>query len=176
MTRTAVRRRSGATLLLATMMLAASACSITADEPRSRGSAQPSTPVIEPSGPNDVDEDLPPAPVSPTWDAASRASATAAATSAMDTFTSHLSDEAAWWRALAPQLSGQAAADYAGTSPAEVPARAVTGKATLVDDASAYLAVVKVPTDAGAYQVMLSRAGAGEPWLVERLTPPQGRG
>ncbi len=42
----------------------------------------------------------------------------------------------------------------------------------LVDDSSAYLARVRVPTDAGPYVVLLAREGAGEAWLVERITPP----
>ena len=90
----------------------------------------------------------------------------------MTTFTDHRADADSWWADLEPALSAQAAADYAGTDPAAVPARAVTGTAVLVDDSSAYLASVEVPTDAGAYEVLLSRAGAGAPWLVERLTPP----
>lgn len=165
----AVLVSAGAMLLIGTTACASSS-------PDEAPIGTPSTSTIEPSGPNDVDTELPSAPASPTWDAASRTSAVGAATSTMETFTSHLDDEAAWWRSLEPNLSAQAAADYAGVDPAEVPARAVTGEAELVDDSSAYLAVVEVPTDAGAYQVMLSRTGAGEPWLVERLTPPSRQG
>jgi hypothetical protein len=79
----------------------------------------------------------------------------------------------AWWEELEPLLSPAAAAAYAGTDPANVPARAVTGPARLVGEDSAYLAPVAVPTDVGAYQVLLSRAGHGSPWRVERFTPPE---
>ena len=79
----------------------------------------------------------------------------------------------AWWKDLQPLLSAEAATAYAGTDPAQVPARAVTGRPALVDQRSAYLAGVEVPTTAGTYRVLLSRKGAGTPWLVERLTPPR---
>lgn len=158
----------------AMLLIGTTACASSAPDEAPTGT--PSTSTIEPSGPNDVDAEVPPAPASPTRDAPSREAAATAATSAMEAFTSHLDDEDAWWAALEPMLSRQAAADYAGTDPAQVPARAVTGEAELVDDSSAYLAVVEVPTDAGTYQVMLSRAGAGELWLVERLTPPSRQG
>ena len=93
----------------------------------------------------------------------------------MTLFVDHRQDAAAWWAQLEPMFSPQAAADYTGTDPAQVPAHQVSGPAVLVEQSSAYLATVAVPTDVGAYQVLLSRAGAGEPWLVERLSPPQGQ-
>lgn len=49
----------------------------------------------------------------------------------------------------------------------------MTGAGTLTDDSSTYLAPVAVPTDVGAYLVLLSRRGQGWPWLVERFTPPE---
>lgn len=159
---------------VAALAVGSTACTGTAPDHGPNGTTSTST--ITPSGPNDVDTELPAPAPSPTWGATDRARAVKAATSAMTIFTDHPDDEAAWWASLEPKLSRQAAADYAGTDPAEVPARAVSGEAELVDDSSAYLAVVEVPTNAGTYQVMLSRAGAGAPWLVERLTPPSRQG
>jgi len=107
-----------------------------------------------------------------TWDQASADAAAQAATTAMTVFTSHSPDAAAWWSQLQPLLSPTAARDYAGVDPANVPARRLTGAAQVQADASAYLATALVPTDHGAYTVLLSRQGGDQPWLVERLTPP----
>ena len=147
-----------------------------AEEPAERGAAAPGTPTQAPApvhGHSDEDEDLPPAEPYPTWDAAARAEAVATATTAMSAFARPALDEATWWAELAPLLSPAAATAYAGTDPANVPAQAVTGTATLTDDSSTYLAPVAVPTDVGAYLVLLSRQGQGSPWLVERFTPPE---
>lgn len=77
-----------------------------------------------------------------------------------------------WWAELEPQLSAQAQRDYAYVDPANVPATAVTGAASIVEESSAYLARVQVPTDAGLYVVVLSRLDGAAPWLTERITPP----
>jgi len=108
----------------------------------------------------------------PTWDATSRKAATAAATTAMTAFAQPGLGYDEWWAVLEPLLSAQAQADYAFVDPANVPAKAVTGAARLVDESSAYIAHVSVPTDAGVYTVVLSRIDAGAPWLAERITPP----
>lgn len=136
------------------------------------GSA-PRPPAAAPGGHTDEHADLPPAEPYPTWDAAARADAVATATAAMTTFARPALDEPTWWAQLRPLLSPAAAAAYAGTDPANVPARSVTGPGTLTDDSSTYLAPVAVPTDVGSYLVLLSRAGQGSPWLVERFTPPE---
>jgi len=79
-----------------------------------------------------------------------------------------------WWADLSPLLSSQAQMDYQYVDPLNVPARAVTGDPILVDDDSASVAGVQVPTDVGLYVVTLSRADADAPWVVERITPPAG--
>lgn len=114
--------------------------------------------------------------VVPRWDDRSRAAVVDAATTAMRAFARPDVDDVAWWDDLEPLLSAQAQLDYAYTDPANVPARAVTGDATLVDDTSAYVGRVTVPTDVGAYTVVLSRRDGAAPWLVERITPPDGLG
>lgn len=124
-------------------------------------------------GPSDQDEERPAAAPAPTWDEAARAGALAAATTAVTAFARPRADPQTWWADLAPLLTPAAAAAYAGTDPRNVPARSVTGDAVLVDDASAYLVGVQVPTDVGACTVLLSREGQGSPWLVEQLVPPE---
>lgn len=112
----------------------------------------------------------------PSWDAESRQSAVDAATAAMRAFARPGLDAKTWWAELEPHLTDQAAQDYAYVDPAAVPARKVTGRAQLVDDTSAYVAVVEVPTNIGAYRLILSRQDAGDPWGVDRFTPPEGQG
>jgi hypothetical protein len=109
----------------------------------------------------------------PTWDPESREAALNVATRAMRAFARPGADAESWWSELEPLLSDQAAHDYAYVDPAAIPARKITGGAKIVDDASAFVAVVQVPTDVGPYKVTISRQDAADEWRVDRLTPPQ---
>ncbi len=112
----------------------------------------------------------------PSSDDAGRQDAQAAAAAAMQAFARHDLPTPSWWAGLAPLLSPTAVQAYQGVDPASVPAHQVTGVAYLTGDAGTpYLARVAVPSDAGDYVVLLSRAGQGQRWLVERLTPPPRR-
>ena len=120
------------------------------------------------------DDDEEPYPV---WDADSRAQAVTAAEATMAAFARPPAgtDETAWRDRLQPTLTPTARETYAYVDPAEVPATAVTGPGELVEPApgaTAFLATVSVPTDAGTYEVLLARTSGSSPWLAERLTPP----
>jgi hypothetical protein len=147
--------------------------------PGAIGSSTTLAPTQEPPsvrGPSDEDSDLQtPAPY-PTWDDASRAGAQRAARSGLARYAKPNLSAAAWWRGLRPRLSAAAAQAYTGTDPANIPVHAVKGSARLRSTPSAYLATVSVPTDVGTYRVLLSRAGHGEPWLIERFIPPASLG
>ncbi|MFF2832356.1 hypothetical protein ACFVSK_11395 [Cellulosimicrobium cellulans] len=110
----------------------------------------------------------------PAWDDASRDSALEAAQAAMTAFARPDLDYDAWWVGLEPLLTQQAGLDYAYVDPANVPATAVTGPATLAEETSAYVATVEVPTDVGLYAVVLTRQDADAPWLTARISPAQG--
>ena len=114
------------------------------------------------------------AQVVPTWDPASRAAVSAAAAAALTAFAHPDLSYEQWWTALRPHLSAAAQVDYAYVDPASVPAKAVTGAAQIVDESSAYVAGVQVPTDVGTYTLVLSRVDGTAPWLTERITPPAG--
>ena len=75
---------------------------------------------------------------------------------------------------LQPLLDGKATQDYAYMDPARIVATSVTGPAVITDDTSAYVAFVDVPTNAGTYGVVLSRADAASPWLASRFILPEG--
>ena len=111
-----------------------------------------------------------PGPV-PTWDEAAMVAAGRIAEDAVAAFVSD-ADDAVWWTTVSPLLSPTAQQAYVGTDPAEVPGSTVLGSPVLLDAGSAYLARVLVPTDAGDYEVLLSRTEAGAPWLVERFGLP----
>ncbi len=145
--------------------------------PPSSTPATPVTPDLDqftppPSGLVDEDtgETITPRPV-PEWDETSRQSVVAAAETAMRAFARPDLDYETWWAELEPLLTPQAAEDYAYVDPANIPVREVTGQGTIIDDTSAYLAQVEVPTDAGRYWLILNRQDAHAPWLVSRITP-----
>ncbi|PPK93159.1 hypothetical protein CLV92_11176 [Kineococcus xinjiangensis] len=124
-------------------------------------------------GHTDADHVLPEPLPSPTWDDASRAAALERAEAAVRAFARPDLPEEQWMAGLAPLLTPQGAFAHQGTDPRNIPATRVLGAGTLVDDRSAYLAVVVVPTDAGPHEVLLSRAGADSPWLAELVTAPE---
>jgi len=115
--------------------------------------------------------DPPPAP-SPTWDTDSRDAAVEHAAAVMAAFARPEADERSWWAELAPLLTLSAQDAYAFVDPANVPARQVTGAPVLVDESSAWLARVEVPTDVGTYDLLLVRDDGASPWLAEQITPP----
>jgi hypothetical protein len=80
---------------------------------------------------------------------------------------------AAWWSDLEPLLSAQAAQDYAGVDPANVPVRQITGPGRLVPLETDRVAIVHVPTDHGLYAVTMSRSPEDPQWRAEHLTPPE---
>lgn len=146
-------------------------------------SSPPSTPVMPgldqftppPSGLVDEDtgETVDPQPV-PEWDEASRTAVIEAAQAAMTAFARPDLDYDTWWAGAEPLLTPAAAEDYAYVDPANIPVRKVTGEGFIISDASAYVATVEVPTDAGRYQLVLNRKNSNAPWLVSRITPVEG--
>ncbi len=177
--------RLGVSTIAATAVLALTACTSPAEPatstpaPTSTSSARPEAdePSPAPTDAIDIDTGETIAPeVVPTWDAASRSTAVDAATAAMTAFARPDLDYDTWWAALAPLLTQKAAQDYTYVDPANIPARQVTAGAQLVDDTSAYVAVVSVPTDAGTYSLTLARTDGAAPWLVTRISPPENVG
>lgn len=167
--RAGVRRRGALVAAVCAMGIALVACG---GDARTAETAAP-TEAPSVSGPNDEGADVAAPEPYPTWNAEARDAARVAARKAMSRFARPDLDENAWWSELVPLLSPMASVAYVNTDPATVPVRDVTGAAELVDASSPYLAKVRVPTDAGHYVVLLSRAGQGSPWLVERFTPPR---
>lgn len=82
---------------------------------------------------------------------------------------------ATWWAKVEPYLTPQAAADYDGTDPANVPFTAVTGAGVIVvlDAADSEVTAVRVPTNAGPYLVEILSGPDGS--RVTRATREAGR-
>lgn len=143
--------------------------------PASSTPSSSSTPSAMPTPAIDYDTGARITPdVAPTWDASARSAAVTSAQAVMSAFTRHDLDPTSWWAGLSPLLSAQAQLDYSGVDPAAVPAHEVTGVGQIVEDTSAAVARVTVPTDAGTYTVILSRTGEARPWLAEQIRPPAG--
>ena len=136
-------------------------------------SAAPSS-AADPSGhetsPHDHEEDHPSAEI-PEAAPESRDAALEAAEHVVAMFGRPEMDQKQWWDELVPLLSQKGAFAYEGTRAVNVPIRAVTGEGTVLDASTDVMLIVQVPTDAGLYNVTLSRGGVDEPWLAERIRP-----
>ena len=78
-----------------------------------------------------------------------------------------------WWADLLPLLSAQGASAYVTVDPVNIPVREVTGPAALPGWNTPEVARVSVPTDVGAYLVILSRTDLDSVWRVERFVAPE---
>lgn len=105
-------------------------------------------------------------------DATSTAAAVTVAEKLMTAFARPNVDATTWINGLYPYLTQQAGSAYAGTDPAKVPVNKVTGAGSVVEGATQYALLVKVPTNMGDYVVSLTRKAPTDPWLAERVTPP----
>lgn len=114
-----------------------------------------------------------PIPV-PTWDSESRKQVVEVAENAMRAFARPDLSYDAWWAGFEPFLNDRAVTDYVDVDPANIHAGRITGPARLTGESSAYLGRVDVPTDVGTYSLILNRVDANAPWLIARITPPEG--
>lgn len=175
------RKTLGAFALATALMLSACGGAQQANEPAPSNppSATPTMPNLDqftpaPTGQLDEDTQETASPVEvPTWDEASRTSVIKAAETAMRAYAHPELDQKTWWAAVQPLLTQQAATDYSYLQPSVITAKKVTGAGKLVDDSSAYVGIVEVPTDDGIYTLILNRSAANAPWKVSRFTPPE---
>jgi hypothetical protein len=177
-----MRRRAGGVILVAALVVGgcgagADVAALSPTSTSALGTGTPAWQEFTPAPDGMVNEDtgeVVGAHPEPAWDEASRADAVAAAGEVMECFARPSLDHETWWADLEPLLSAEARDDYSFVDPRNVPASSVTGPAVLVDDTSAYIAVVEVPTDVGVYTLTLSRLHGDAPWSTERIVPPDG--
>lgn len=78
-----------------------------------------------------------------------------------------------WWADLVPLLSAQAASAYVTVDPETIPVSEVTDPPLLPEWTTPEVARVSVPTDVGAYLVIVSRTDLDPVWRVERFVAPE---
>lgn len=115
-------------------------------------------------------EEITPEPV-PSWDEETRSEVIAAAKHALEIFAQPGQDYDTWWSELEPLMTAADAENYAYVDPDNIPVSKITGEGELIDDDSAYFAIVEFPTDAGRYHMMMSRTDGQATWLVSRIAP-----
>jgi len=104
----------------------------------------------------------------------SQRDAIAAATKAMQTFAQPQLSADKWWAQMLPLLSQQGGVAYEGTDPSQIPVHQVTGVGTALPGSTEVSLIVQLPTDAGPYNITLTRPDVSAPWLADRIRPIQG--
>lgn len=79
-----------------------------------------------------------------------------------------------WAQQMTPLLSQSGAIAYEGQDPTTIPATTVTGSGKVIPGATNVALNVLVPTDAGDYNIALSRSGDSAPWLANEIRPTNG--
>lgn len=142
-----------------------------ADQPHPRDSST-HIEYSDPHGNDDIHPDTPNTPA--TLDNTSKQTAIGVAQTAMAAYARPYLEHDAWWADLSPNLTQRARQDYAYVQPATIPATSLTGPGQITAEPSAYVVHVTVPTDVGAYELILARADGASPWLVARFLTPEG--
>ena len=130
-----------------------------------------STSPANPTPPVDMGATADPVPEAGTD---SQAAAIATAEKAVTAFARPDLSYDEWINGLYPYLTQTGAAAYEDTDPALVPVRQVTGAGTILPASTEVALIVQVPTDAGPYNVSLSRPSPDAPWLADRIRPAEG--
>lgn len=108
------------------------------------------------------------------WDEASIERAEEAAVEVVTAWASEGQDQQAWWERLVPLLT-EAAQDLYVTVPLEAIVDVeITGDPVVNSSRSPHLAVVRVPTSGGDFEILLTREFHDSPWLADRITLPAG--
>lgn len=132
-----------------------------------------STPSAEPTSTPTVYDDATAQPA-PDASEGSQDSAVTAAEKVVSVYAQPTLTADEWAQQMTPLLSQSGAVAYEGQDPTTIPATRVTGDGTIVDGATDVALNVLVPTDAGEYNVALSRTGDGAPWLANEIRPTGG--
>lgn len=90
------------------------------------------------------------------------------------TFGQPTLDADTWLVQMTPLLSPSGYEAYTGTDPALIPVTRVTGAGRVLPASTDVALIVEIPTDAGAYNVTLTRGDVQAPWLAERIRPAEG--
>ena len=120
------------------------------------------------------EEDAHPAEPVPSPAATDVDAAIAAAELVVDLFARPSMEQKSWLNELMPHLSQTGAPLFATIKPSSITSTVRLGPGELMADASEYVVLVKVPTDAGVLAVSLSRSSTDSAWRVDRIRPVEG--
>ncbi|MFI8634241.1 hypothetical protein ACIGEP_16790 [Microbacterium sp. NPDC077663] len=130
-----------------------------------------STSPVKPTPPADTGATVAPVPEA---ESGSQAAAIDAATAALTAYAQPELPYQEWINGLYPYLTQAGAAAYEDTDPARIPVRKVTGPGVILPASTEVALIVQLPTDAGNYNVSLSRPNAVAAWLADRIRPADG--
>lgn len=162
---------ASATLALALTLAGCVAGSGDSSTPSNSGSpSATSTAAVNPSPPVDG------ATAEPVPEAAadSQAAAISAAVDALTAYARPGLSYQEWINGLYPHLTQAGAAAYEDTDPALIPVNQVTGAGTILPASTEVALIVQVPTNAGLYNVSVSRSSPDAAWLADRIRPAEG--
>jgi hypothetical protein len=109
----------------------------------------------------------------PKADATSQSDAIAAAERTITAFARPQLPYEQWIADLYPLLTQNGAAAHEDTDPSIIPAHTLTGPGTVLPRSTDLALIVQVPTDAGSYNVSLSRPTTTAPWLADQIRPAE---
>lgn len=158
-------------LLLATLLAGCSGNATPPDGVAAATQSPTSTNPINPTPPTDTGATVAPVPEA---DSDSQGAAIGAATAALTAYAQPELPYQEWINGLYPYLTQTGAAAYEDTDPARIPVREVTGPGIILPASTEVALIVQLPTDAGNYNVSLSRPNADAAWLADRIRPADG--
>ncbi|WP_336853926.1 hypothetical protein [Sinomonas albida] len=164
-------QKTKAALAGAALALACAACAPAspASQAAPAATSRPSATASLSGGDHAQAQSAPGLPVS-SWDAAGEQGAKDTAAEAIALFARPGVDQRAWITDLAPLLSPAYRSEAEYIDPARVPVSRVLAGPVLQAPAGDPMTVkAAFTTDAGEWVVLLHRAGAGQPWLVEAI-------
>lgn len=142
-------------------------------DPSNAPSGSPTVTSTNPVNPSPPVDDATVEPV-PEAGEDSQATAIAAAEKAVTAFARPDLPYQQWIDGLYPYLTQTGAAAYEDTDPTRIPVHQVTGAGTILPASTEVALIVQVPTDAGPYNVSLSRPNDQSAWLADRIRPTEG--
>jgi hypothetical protein len=161
-------------VIAATIVLAGCSGAGADDTAQQDASSSSSTSSTEPSSTPSVYDDATAQPAAEASEGA-QDSAVSAAEKVVRTYAQPKLSPDEWAQQMTPLLSQSGAVAYEGQDPSTIPATRVTGSGKIVDGATNVALNVLVPTDAGEYNVALSRTGGSAPWLANEIRPTSDR-
>lgn len=164
-----IKQIATAATIAATLLTLAGCVSLSKPEPVPTAAGGETSPPWHAPAASDqlADDSLP-------WD--SHADAVAVGEAAMAAFLDRSLPADKWWEAFQTYLTVEGRYVWEGTDPRNIPATEMTAPPTTIGTPTSTRVQLSVPTDAGVYEMTLTRkaavGSAPGPWKVFELRPP----